>query len=84
MITLKELRDMRATDIAGIDPATLPDISSVTITGQTPAQRLDSLLTQVNNPYIFRVGQTPVRISFRDDGPDLSSSLSRHFKNLKH
>ena len=53
-MTTEELDKLSRLPIKGTDPAELVDLSTVSITGDTPAQRLDSYLTQVKNPYLFR------------------------------
>ena len=84
MVTLQELNDMRSASINSIDSGTLSDISTVKIAGDTPMQRLDSFLSQVGNPYCFRVGNTPVRVSFSSKEKTLESLIKRHFLGLKH
>ncbi|MFR1804649.1 MAG: hypothetical protein ACLSWS_21840 [Faecalispora jeddahensis] len=46
-MTTEELDKLSRLPIKGTDPAELVDLSTVSITGDTPAQRLDSYLTQV-------------------------------------
>ena len=49
-MTTEELDKLSRLPIKGTDPAELVDLSTVSITGDTPAQRLDSYLTQVKKP----------------------------------
>lgn len=83
MVSKKQLEDMAHISIKGADPGTLPDLLDVKIIGETPAQRLESYLSQVENPYCFRVGKTPVRVSFKADGRPLEEQLKTHFLSLK-
>lgn len=60
------------------------DIASVIIDATLPpAQRMQSFLTQIKDPYRFLCGKTPVRVSFRPDGKDLGDLLRRYFISLK-
>ncbi len=52
------------------------------IAGDTPAQRLESLLELTGSPYALRVGDVPVRLSFRADGEALEEALFSHFLTL--
>lgn len=84
MASKQQLDILQSASIKGADPNTLSDISAVKIEGETPAQRLDSFLSQVANPYCFRVGNTPVRVSFSSKDKTLKSLILRHFWGLKH
>ena len=83
MVSKKQLEDMAQVRIQGVDPGTLPDLLDVKIEGETPAQRLESYLDQVGNPYLFRVGKTPVRLVFNKGGTPLESKLKSYFLSLK-
>lgn len=79
--TLNELGQVRLCDI---DRDSLVDINDVHIdTSLPPAERLHSYLEQVENPYCFRCGDTPVRVNFAQGGNDLSEILKRYFMGLK-
>lgn len=83
MVSKKQLEDMAQVRIQEVDPGALPDLLDVKIEGETPAQRLESYLAQVGNPYCFRVGKTPVRITFNAGGRPLESKLKSYFLSLK-
>lgn len=83
MLTKEELEAMARVNITEVDPSALVDLQEVKITGETPAQRLESYLAQVGNPYCFRVGATPVKIKFAPDGKSLEEKLKKHFLSLK-
>lgn len=82
MVDLKRLDAMANEHIKGKDPGTLPDLLNVTITGESPMERLENFLEQVENPYCFRVGKTPVKITF-SGSESLESILKYHFMSLK-
>lgn len=82
MVTIKELDAMAQEGITKREYGTLPDLSDVSIKGNTPAQRLESFLSQVGNPYCFRVGNTPVKVVFSGEN-ELEDILKKHFLSLK-
>lgn len=83
MVSMEQLEEMRlsASDNDGAD--TLPDISEVSIQGETAPERWESLLRQVRNPYRFKVGKTPVRVAFTQGAAPLEEKLKTHFISLK-
>lgn len=82
MVSKETLDAMAQASIKGMDPGTLPDLPAVSINGETPAQRLNDLLSQVENPYCFRIGKTPVKIKFSGE-KELEIILKSHFLSLK-
>ncbi len=82
MVVKKELEQMERISQAA-SPVALADLLDVKITGETPAQRLESYLAQVGNPYRFRVGKTPVRVTFHSEEKSLQEKLKSHFLTLK-
>lgn len=83
MIGMAELEKMKRPEISTITPEKLTDISDVTIMGTTAAERMESLLSQISNPYYYRVGKTRVHISFAPDAPLLEDKLKAYFIALK-
>ena len=62
--------------LAEFDAASLTDISKIIVDLDRPLyERAGNFITQVRNPYIFRVGDIPVRISFAENAPSLQSQL---------
>ena len=47
------------------------------------AERIQSFLTQIKNPYCFRCGDAVVSIHFADKGNSLDSLLKNYFMGLK-
>lgn len=60
------------------------DLLTVTIVGDTSAQRLESYLAQVGNPYYVQVGRTPVKLLFHDEERTLPEKLRSYFLSLKN
>lgn len=83
MMDLAELERMEKASRDLFESGCLTDLSSITIGGDTPMQKLESLSAQMKNLYCFRVGNTPVMISFKKNGPPLEESVTRYFTGLK-
>ena len=83
MIDKTLLEHMAISDNTKMPPNMLQDISEVSISGETAYQRLESFLSQIGNPYCFRVGKTPVRISFCTGEKPLEEKLRSYFMSLK-
>lgn len=84
MIDKNLLEDMSHMKLKDVAPDLLQDILDVNISGDTASQRLESYLSQVGNPYCFRVGNTPVRISFKSCKETLDKKLKSYFLGLKN
>ena len=83
MIDKTLLENMSQIEIKNVAPDLLQDILEVKISGETANQRLESYISQVGNPYCFRVGNTPVRISFKSCEETLDKKIKSYFLGLK-
>lgn len=83
MVDKNLLEDMSRISIHDVAPALLQDILEVEISGETATQRLENYMAQVGNPYCFRVGKTPVRISFKSCEETLDKKIKAYFSGLK-
>lgn len=83
MIDKKLLEDMSHIQLKNVAPELLKDVLEVEISGETASQRLENYLSQVGNPYCFRVGKTPVRISFKSCEKTLDKKIKSYFLGLK-
>lgn len=84
MLTLKQLDEMSRIEITKIDKSTLVDISTMRVDTSLPDfQRMQDYLEQVKNPYCFLCGDTPVQISFKENGKELGDLLCSYFTCLK-
>lgn len=83
MIDKNLLEDMSHIKIKDVAPDLLQDILTVEVSGETASQRLESYLDQVGNPYCFKVGNTPVRISFKSCEETLDKKIKSYFMGLK-
>ena len=83
-MTIAELDQMNQTDIKKIDREKLVDIQTIKIDPlQSAAQRMESYLKQIKNPYCFLCGDTAVRVRFEQNGPDLTHRLKNYYISMK-
>lgn len=67
---------MTEVDISKIDKKELTDVSNIKIdTSATLLQRISQYLSQVQNPYLFRVGDVGVKVSYADTETTLQETL---------
>lgn len=63
---------------------TVKSIDEICIDTSKPLeQRMLMFLKEIENPYYFLCGNTPVRICFLDEGVDLRERLLSYFMELK-
>ncbi len=78
-ITKEELEAMANMDFKDVDRDALVDIRTVVIDTSRPIpERIASYLEQIKNPYIFKVGNTVVRVRYKENGP----TLQECFENM--
>ena len=66
-----------------INPDDVDEISSIKIDRRKPSnERILDFLTQVKNPYVFKVKGKLVRMSFSENGPSADDCLTRVLENL--
>lgn len=74
--------------IEGIDKSQLVGLRDVKIDQRlTKENRIKSYIKQVKNPYLFKVGDTAVRIRFTESGPSFEEKLLgiiRFYDRLNH
>jgi len=80
METKNVLEKFKQQSIAGADADSLVDITNVKIDTDKPiAERIKSFIGQIGNPYLFKVDNTVVKVSFNDKGPTLQKCLEKVF-----
>lgn len=68
-INIEELSRMRDTDISCINENTLVDVTKVKIKKDLPIpERVADFISQVKNPYCFKVGSVVVKLNFTEGG----------------
>lgn len=84
MITSGELEVMAQQNIETMDREEMVDISAVHIRQDLPhEEKILDFLEQIKNPYCFRCGDIPVKVSFSDNGPKLDQVLQDYFIRIK-
>lgn len=80
MITGKSLDYYKSQKISDVKIEDLKDITSIRVDTQKPVvERILSFMVQIGNPYLFKVGDIPVKVSFNNKGPTLQRSLELFF-----
>ena len=78
----KQLECLKSLDIGDVKLEDLVDIRTVHIDTSKPVlERILSFMAQIKNPYLFKVGDTPVKVEFNDDGPSLKEALEQFILN---
>lgn len=78
------MEQMSQMDIEAMDRSQMIDIQDVEINpALSDPERLMQFLDQVQNPYCFLCGTTPVKVHFNKDGRGLSDLLKTYFMSLK-
>ena len=76
MITKQDLEEMKKKNIGDVKKEDLKDISEVIIDTSKPVEeRILSFIEQIGNPYLFKVGNTVVKVCYKDGGPTLQKCL---------
>ena len=66
-----------------INPDEVDELSSIKIDRRKPSnERILDFLTQVKNPYAFKVNGKLVRMVFSENGPTADECLTQCLKNL--
>ena len=66
-----------------INPDDVDEISSIKIDRRKLSnERILDFLTQVKNPYLFKINGKLVRMSFSENGPSADDCLTRVLENL--
>lgn len=85
MISLENLRDMQNIDILQFDKSKLVEISTVKIDTSKPlADRMSEYLHKIGNPYIFKVGETCVRVEYSSTDKTLDDAIKNYFIGLNN
>ena len=81
----KRLEYLKSLDIGDVKLEDLVDIRTVHIDTSRPVhERILSFMVQIKNPYLFKVGDTPVKVEFNENGPSLQEALEAFFiRNIK-
>ncbi len=76
MINGKNLDYFKSLKLYDAKIENLKDIKSVKIDTKRPTtERVLLFMAQIGNPYLFKVGDVPVKVIFNDNGPTLQQCL---------
>lgn len=79
MITKSILNEMKNSDIKSCNKADLVDIRTIEIDkNKSQMERLLSFIQAVKNPYLFKVGDIAVKVSFADN----EQSMQKKMENI--
>ncbi len=79
----RTLDNYRHADINSCDPLALTDLRDIKIdTTLSINQRIESFLSQVQNPYLFRIGDVVIKVNYRK-GKTFSDAFQRALLNGK-
>lgn len=79
MITKSILNEMKNSDIKSCNKADLIDIRTIEIDkNKSQMERLLSFIQAVKNPYLFKVGDIAVKVSFADN----EQSMQKKMENI--
>jgi len=66
---VEELERMRDVDITKVDRSSLCDLRKVRVKRELPvSERVADFIAQIGNPYCFTVGDTVVKLLYKNDG----------------
>ncbi len=68
MLNSRELEKCRAAEISRCDAADLADLRNIAVdTAKPVSERMESFVEQVKNPYLFKVGNTVIKVAYRGE-----------------
>ena len=76
---LEQLAHMQSEDVRNIDPENVSEISDVEIDKNLSVkERVNTLLMQTKNPYVYKVNGIVVKVSFSESGKTLQSCMEEY------
>lgn len=70
-------------DIRTVEPDTLVDIRDIKINEELPrVQRMAEFISQIKNPYCFKVGKIVVGVEYSNDGISFEQRLDNYLQTL--
>ncbi len=74
---------LKNVDIRTVDQSILKDMSDVKIDTSLPIpERVAAFLEQIKNPYVFKVGDVAVKVSYKENGPTLQENFEAMLSSL--
>ncbi|MCL2797431.1 MAG: hypothetical protein FWD58_05210 [Firmicutes bacterium] len=73
-----DLIELKAQKIGDLSSDELTDITKIMLDADSaPTERVCEFLRQVQNPYLFRVEEIPVKVVFSENAPTIQESLAK-------
>ncbi|MDR1093298.1 MAG: hypothetical protein LBL66_04030 [Clostridiales bacterium] len=83
MFTKNELEKHKKMEIGDYPIERLLDIADIQVdTNKCVADRIKDYLEKTENPYLFKVGRTPVKVIFSSRAPSLQECLLKALENI--
>lgn len=83
VIDTDALRTMKNVDIRTVDKSQLVDLNTVVIDESKPVEeRILSFISQIHNPYCFRVGDIAVKVIYKEQGPTFQQNFEDMLMSL--
>ena len=82
-INRESLNEMQQVDIRTVDKSALIDLNSVKIDESLPIpERVASFVSQIGNPYCFRVGDVAVKVVYKTGGPTFQQKMEEFIRTI--
>ena len=76
LITNDGWAQMKSTDIRTVDKNSLVDLNDVVVNEALPiSERLADFVSQIRNPYCFRIGEVAVKVVYKSEGPTFQQNM---------
>jgi len=78
MISAGKLKKLKTIDFESSDEKTLVDIKDVDISASLDKMvRIQKFLNDIKNPYLFKVGDTVVRVKYNKDNTSIQEAFAK-------
>ena len=82
-IDRESLNEMQQVDIRTVDKSALIDLNSVKIDESLPIpERVASFISQIGNPYCFRVGDVAVKVVYKTGCPTFQQNMEEILRTI--
>ena len=84
MLTKDNLESLKNTAFKSCICNDLVDITGIEIDSTKPSiKKVAEFMNEVKNPYLFKVDDTPVKVCFSKDAPELQTKITSLIKALQ-
>lgn len=83
MLTSAQLKQMSQGSLDDVCKESLVDLNTMRVDESAPFDvRVIQFFEQIQNPYVFRVGNTPVKVEFNPNGAPLYNVLEKYLTSI--